>query len=112
MKKVGKMQFYYATNYSFAMEADAESPMLELTHNHNRQDPYERGDCYSHVAFAVGDLEGTVAKLREKGGEVALEPKTMTIEGHDYRISFVVDPDGYRVEFVERGTMKVGGIVQ
>jgi catechol 2,3-dioxygenase-like lactoylglutathione lyase family enzyme len=67
---------------------------------------------YSHVAFAADDLEGTDAKLRDKGVEVELEPKTKTIEGHDYRISFVVDPDGYRVEFVERGTMKVGGIVQ
>ena len=106
------MQFYDETNCSFAMEADAEAPMLELTHNHNWRDPYEPGDGYSHVAFAVDDVEGTVAKLRDKGVEVALEPKTKTIEGHDYRISFVVDPDGYRVEFVERGTMKVGGIVQ
>ena len=94
MKKVGKMQFYYATNYSFAMEADAESPMFELARNHNWQDPYEPGDGYPHVAFAVDELEGTVAELREKGGEVTLEPKMMTIEGHDYRISFVVDPDG------------------
>jgi lactoylglutathione lyase len=32
----------------------------------------------------------------------------MTVEGHDYKISFIEDPDGYEVELVERGTMKVG----
>jgi len=44
--------------------------------------------------------------------EVALVPKTMTVEGHDYHIAFVVDPDGYRVELVQRGTMRVGAIIQ
>jgi lactoylglutathione lyase len=36
----------------------------------------------------------------------------MAVEGHDYRISFIEDPDGYRVELVERGTMKVGDLIQ
>ncbi len=36
----------------------------------------------------------------------------MTIEGHDYRIAIVVNPDGYRVELVERGTMEVGDLIQ
>jgi lactoylglutathione lyase len=36
----------------------------------------------------------------------------MTVEGHDYRISFIEDPDGSRVELVERGTMKVGDLIQ
>jgi lactoylglutathione lyase len=36
----------------------------------------------------------------------------MTVEGRDYKISFIEDPDGYRVELVERGTMKVGDLIQ
>jgi lactoylglutathione lyase len=36
----------------------------------------------------------------------------MTVEGHDYKISFIEDPDGYGVELVERGTMKVGDLIQ
>jgi lactoylglutathione lyase len=36
----------------------------------------------------------------------------MTVEGHDYPIAFVVDPDGYRIELLERGTRKVGEIIQ
>ena len=112
MKKVGEMHFSDATNYFLAMEADPSEPMLELTHNHDRTGPYNSGDAYSHVAFTVDDLEGTVAKLKEQGVEVALEPKTMTVEGHDYHIAFIKDPDGYRVELVERGTMKVGDMIQ
>ena len=112
MKKVGEMHFSDASNYFFAFAEDAEAPMLELTHNHDRREPYDPGDGYSHVAFIVDDLEATVAKLKERGVEVALEPKTMTVEGHDYRIAFVKDPDGYRIELIERGTMKVGNIVQ
>lgn len=112
MKKVGEMHFSDATNYFFAMEEDAGAPMLELTHNHERREPYDPGEGYSHVAFIVDDLEGTVAKLKERGVEVALEPKTMTVEEHDYRIAFIVDPDGYRIELLERGTVKVGEIIQ
>lgn len=112
MKKIGEMHFDTATNYFFAMEEDASEPMLELTHNHDRTEPYEKGDGYGHVAFVVDDLGGTVAKLEGAGVEVAVAPKTMTVEGHDYKIAFVVDPDGYRVELVERGTMKVGDLIQ
>ena len=112
MKKVGEMHFSDATNYFLAMQEDASEPMLELTHNHDRQEPYDPGDGYSHVAFTVDDLEGTVKRLEEQGVEVALQPKTMTVEGHDYHIAFVKDPDGYRVELIQRGTMKVGEIIQ
>ena len=112
MKKVGEMHFDTATNYFFAAEEEASEPMLELTHNHDRDEPYEMGDGYSHVAFTVEDLEETVTKLENQGVEVALQPKTMNVEGHDYKIAFVVDPDGYRIELVERGTMKVGNITQ
>jgi lactoylglutathione lyase len=108
MKKVGEMDLGSATNYFFALEEDASEPMLELTHNHDRSEPYDKGDGYAHVAFTVDELEGTVARLKEQGVNVTLEPKTLTVDGHDYRISFVEDPDGYKIELVQRGTMKVG----
>jgi lactoylglutathione lyase len=103
MKLVGEMHLGTATNYFFAVEESASEPMLELTHNHDQSEPYDLGNGYSHVAFTVDDLEGTVSRLEEQGVEIALAPKTMTVEGHDYRIAFVVDPDGYRIELVERG---------
>jgi lactoylglutathione lyase len=112
MKKVGEMDLGSATNHFFAMEEDASEPMLELTHNHDRTEPYDKGDGYAHVAFTVDDLGGTVARLKEQGVRVTLEPKTLTADGHDYRIAFIEDPDGYKVELVQRSTMKVGEMLQ
>lgn len=112
MKLVGEMHFDTATNYFFAIEESAKEPMLELTHNHEQSEPYQLGDGYSHIALTVDDLESYVGDLKQRGVEVPLDPKTMTVEGHDYRIAFIADPDGYRIEVIERGTMKVGNIIQ
>ena len=112
MKKVGEMDLGSATNHFFAFEEDPSEPMLELTHNHDRTEPYDKGDGYAHVAFVVDDLEATVSRLKEQGVNVTLEPKTLTADGNDYRISFIEDPDGYKIELVQRGTMKVGDMTQ
>jgi lactoylglutathione lyase len=112
MMKVGEMDLGSATNHFFAFGADPSQPMLELTHNHDRTEPYDKGDGYAHVAFTVDGLEETVENLKSQGVKVTLEPKTLTAEGNDYRIAFVEDPDGYKVELVERGTMKVGEMYQ
>ena len=112
MKKVGEMDLGSATNHFFAFEEDPSEPMLELTHNHDRTEPYDKGDGYAHVAFVVDDLEATVSRLKEQGVNVTLEPKTLTADENDYRISFIEDPDGYKIELVQRGTMKVGEMMQ
>jgi lactoylglutathione lyase len=112
MKKLGEMDLGSANNHFYAMEADASSPMLELTHNHDRTEPYDKGDGYAHVAFTVDDLEGTVASLKEQDVTVTLEPKILTADGHDYKIAFIEDPDGYKIELVQRQTMKVGDLIQ
>jgi lactoylglutathione lyase len=112
MKKVGEMDLGSATNHFFALEEDPSSPMLELTHNHDQTDPYDKGNGYAHVAFTVDDLEATVEDLKGQGVTVTLEPKTLTADGNDYRIAFIEDPDGYKIELVQRGTMKVGSMYQ
>lgn len=112
MKKVGEMDLGSATNHFFAMKEDPTSPMLELTHNHGQAEPYDKGNGYAHVAFTVDDLEATVEDLKSQGVTVTLEPKTMTADGNDYRIAFIEDPDGYKIELVQRGTMKVGKMMQ
>jgi lactoylglutathione lyase len=112
MKKVGEMDLGSATNHFFAMEEDSTSPMLELTHNHDRTEPYDKGDGYAHVAFVVDDLEGKIESLKGQGVNVTLEPKILTADGNDYRIAFIEDPDGYKIEFVQQGTMKVGNLMQ
>jgi len=112
LMKVGEMSLGSATNHFFALEADPSQPMLELTHNHDRTEPYEMGDGYAHVAFTVDDLEGTIEGLKNAGVTVTLEPKTLTADGNDYRIAFIEDPDGYKIELVQRGTMKVRDMMQ
>jgi catechol 2,3-dioxygenase-like lactoylglutathione lyase family enzyme len=56
MKKLGEMDLGSATNHFFAMEEDASSLMLELTHNRDRTEPHDKGVGYAHVAFKVDDL--------------------------------------------------------
>ena len=105
MKKLGEMDLGSATNYFYAMEADASSPMLELTHNHDRTEPYNKGAGYAYVASTVDDLEGTVASLEGQDVPVTLQPKTLTADGHDYKIAFIEDPDGYKIELIQRKTL-------
>ena len=112
LKKVGEMDLGSATNYFFALEEDPFHPMLELTHNHDQTEPYDKGTGYAHVAFTVDDLEATVEDLKGQGVTVTLEPKTLTADGNDYRIAFIEDRDGYKIELVQRGTMKVGEMYQ
>ena len=88
-----------ATNAFLGVPGDPE-PRLELTLNHDRTEPYELGEGYSHVAFTVEDLDALAEKL-EKAGGVDFESKPHPI-GTGSRIFFVRDPDGYRIEFIER----------
>ena len=78
-----------ATNIFFAMETDPSQPMLELTHNHDRTEPYDKGDGYARVAFTVKGLEETVERLRGEGVKVTPNPRplprTGTTTGSVYR---------------------------
>ena len=80
-------------------EADFE---VELTINHDRTEPYTRGDGYGHVAFAVQDLPAEHARFAAEG--LAPEPiKEFHREGALMaRFFFVQDPDGYRIEVLQR----------
>ena len=89
-----------ATNAFFGVPGDPE-PRLELTLNHDQEQPYELGDGYSHVAFAVEDLDALSDKL-EEAGDVDFESKPHAMGGGSTRLFFVKDPDGYRIEFIER----------
>ncbi len=87
-----------ATNYFFSM-GDQEN-VLELTFNHDGRS-YELGTGYGHIAVGVDDLDGTLARLKEQGIEPEREPYQVREGGS--RLTFVGDPDGYRVELIERG---------
>jgi lactoylglutathione lyase len=71
---------------------------LELTFNHGRTEPYEIGTGYGHIAIKVDDLDATLAALDEKG----VQPERAPYLVGTTRICFVRDPDGYRIELIER----------
>jgi len=86
-----------ATNYFYSL-GDAEN-VLELTFNHDGR-TYQLGDAYGHIAIGVDDLDGTLDRLKEQGIEPEREPYRVREGGS--RITFVRDPDDYRVELIER----------
>ncbi|MBH9337548.1 lactoylglutathione lyase [Pseudomonas aeruginosa] len=74
---------------------------LELTHNWDR-DGYTQGDGYGHLAIAVEDAAGTCARARARGYRVTREAGLMQ-PGRSV-IAFLEDPDGYKVELIQKGT--------
>ena len=78
-------------------------PELELTYNFG-VDSYELGTGYGHVALTVDDLDGTLDGLAGQGIEPERPPYTVREGGS--RLCFVRDPDGYRVELIERGVSR------
>ena len=70
-----------ATNHFFAYAGDPE-PWLELTHNHDRTEPYEIGTGYGHVAIRVDDLDATLAALDEKGVQPERAPYLVGTHAH------------------------------
>jgi lactoylglutathione lyase len=86
-----------ATNYFFGMPGeDAE---LELTFNHDGR-MYDLGTGYGHIAIGVDDLGGTLSRLSEQG--IGPERAPYTVRAGGSRLCFVQDPDGYRIELIER----------
>jgi lactoylglutathione lyase len=87
-----------AVNYFLGVPGEPQ-PELELTHNFG-VDSYELGTGYGHVALTVEDLDGTLERLAPQGIEPERPPYQVREGGS--RLCFVRDPDGYRIELIER----------
>jgi lactoylglutathione lyase len=86
-----------ATNYFLGFAGQEEE--LELTWNTDGRS-YELGTAYGHVAIGVDDLAQTLVRLAEQGIEPEREPYRVREGGS--LLCFVQDPDGYRVEIIDR----------
>lgn len=73
--------------------------VLELTYNYG-VDRYELGTAYGHVAIEVPDAAAACERVRSWGGKVTREAGP--VKGGTTVIAFVEDPDGYKIEFIER----------
>ena len=74
--------------------------VIELTHNWDQEQPYDLGDGYGHVALAVPDIYGTCEQLSAAGANLVRPPGPM--KHGTTVIAFVEDPDGYKIELIER----------
>ena len=130
-KEVGRLPIRdEAINVFMNQPEDGDNPLLELTYNVGHTEPYEMGTGYGHIAITSGDLDGMLAALaaalvpalaraedpvaalahRIDGmlaalAEQGIEPERppYTIREGGSRLCFVRDPDGYRIEILERG---------
>jgi lactoylglutathione lyase len=89
-----------AINVFMGLPEDGPEPRLELTYNFG-VDGYELGTGYGHIAITTPDLDTALERLKEHGIEPEKPPYSVREGGN--RLCFVRDPDGYRVELIERG---------
>ena len=83
------------------MGLPGDGDRLELTVNDGRTEPYEQGEAYGHIALTLADMDAELSALSEKGIRPEKEPYAAYPGGS--RICFIRDPDGYRIELIERG---------
>ena len=81
--------------------SEDETAVLELTHNWDTAS-YDLGNAYGHIAIEVDDAYAACEKVKAKGGRVTREAGPM-MHGTTV-IAFAEDPDGYKIEFIQKGS--------
>ena len=95
--------------YSLAFVGYGNNPdhaELELTYNHGT-DSYELGTAYGHIALGVPDAYAACNDIKAAGGQVTREAGP--VMGGSTVIAFVTDPDGYKIELIQRAQGAAGG---
>jgi lactoylglutathione lyase len=88
--------------YSLAFvgyDAEERAAVLELTYNYGVE-RYDLGGGFGHVALEMPDVAKACEKVKQMGGKVTREAGP--VKGGTTVIAFVEDPDGYKIEFIER----------
>ncbi|MBP2844248.1 lactoylglutathione lyase [Dickeya oryzae] len=78
---------------------ESEGAVIELTYNWG-VDSYDMGTAFGHIALSVDDVAGACERIRQAGGKVTREAGP--VKGGTTVIAFVEDPDGYKIELIER----------
>ncbi len=82
---------------------EESNTVIELTHNWDQGQAYEHGSAFGHLAVAVPDIYETCAELEAAGVAIPRPPGPMKFGGGSVHMAFVEDPDGYKIELIERG---------
>jgi lactoylglutathione lyase len=88
--------------YSLAFVGYGSNPEhaeLELTYNYGVE-TYDLGTAYGHIALGVPDIYAACEAIKAKGGNITREPGP--VKGGNTVIAFITDPDGYKIELIER----------
>jgi lactoylglutathione lyase len=85
---------------------EAEQAVIELTYNYG-VDRYDLGNGFGHIALAVEDAYAACDAIRRRGGKVAREAGPM--KHGSTVIAFVEDPDGYKIELIQKGAHRPPG---
>jgi len=90
--------------YSLAFVGFGTNPEhaeLELTYNHGVES-YDMGGAFGHIAIGVPDVYVACDRIRASGGNITREPGP--VKGGSTVIAFVTDPDGYKIELIQRAS--------
>jgi len=80
--------------------SEESNTVIELTYNWKQSNLYDLGDGYGHIALGVPDIHSTCDQLRTAGAKIVRDPGPM--KHGTTVIAFVEDPDGYKIELIER----------
>ncbi len=87
-----------------AYSDDEQSPAIELTYNWDNTEDYDLGNGFGHTAFESSDIASIVEIARKEGYKIIKEPSPMKFGGSV--IAFMEDPDGYKVELIQKGSLE------
>ncbi|HCH4383399.1 TPA: VOC family protein [Vibrio parahaemolyticus] len=94
---------YVFDGFSLTYLANEETGFeLELTHNHDQSEAYTHGSGYGHLAVSVDDIEQAHKRIKSLGIEVGDIKAFDHQQKHLATFFFVTDPDGYKIEFLQR----------
>ena len=81
---------------------ETDSTVIELTHNWEQEQAYDHGSAFGHLAVAVPDIYRTCEQLANEGVSMPRSPGPMKFGGSSTVMAFIEDPDGYRIELIQR----------
>lgn len=87
--------------YTLVFVGYGDGPEVELTYNWDQAQPYEIGSGFGHLAVGMPDVYGACERMRGQGVKITREPGP--VKFGTTVIAFVEDPDGYKVELIQRG---------
>ena len=88
------------TNIFMGYGDESENTVLELTHNWDQQEAYTHGSGFGHLAVGVSDIYAVCERMEKEGVRIPRPPGPM--KHGTTVIAFIEDPDGYKIELIER----------